>query len=361
MNRKTRSFLSSLGIAIGIFSIFSLLSLGRGMVRGVERTLDEFGADKIIIVPSGLFGEEDIKFLEKQQGVLEVFPMKVTEAVVGGKRIYIYGINMERAKKFFEGTGYNIREGREFRREKEAVVGGKIPEILDVEVGEKIEIGGKKFRIVGVLETMGSNLDDFAIMIPKDSFDEIFGIPGYKIILVKVSGDPDEISKKISDRLERERGGKDFEVLTQESILKRVKEVLSIVSSFFLVTASVSLIVGGIGIMNSIYTSVHERIRIIGLLRSVGATKGQIVGIFLLEAVVISLIGCAMGIFFGNIFVIVSESYIKKFFFKMYEAYIGLDLYLISVLISLVTGCVSGFFPALSASKIEPAEALRYE
>lgn len=361
INRKLRSFLSSLGIAIGVFAIFSLISLGKGMYKGVEQMIKEIGADKVIIFPTGLFTKDDIDFLEKQSAVKIVLPIKATTSFFRMGNYYVYGLNIKKAKEFFEGTGYNIETGRIFKKSGEAIVGSKIPDALDVDIGDKIDIGGREFRIVGILETIGSRFDDYSIIIPEKDFDEIFQSPGYQMVLLKVYGDPEKVADDLSEKLKRKRGKEDFEILTQESILERLRNIFSLITAFFLSTASISLVVGTIGVMNSIYTSVHERIKIIGLLRAVGATRKQIMLIFLLESVVISIIGCLMGLFFGNLFVLLSERYIRKYFFSPYRSYIGVDSHMICFLISVIVGVFAGFLPSRSASKIEPAVALRYE
>ncbi len=363
LNRKLRSFLSCLGIIIGSFSIFTLFSIGKGVFAGVEEAISSLGTNKLLVVPMSLsgFSEKDITQIEKYKDVKLALPIKAGRIMKDGELILIYGIGKRKVKEMFEDTGYRIADGRYLKKGHECVLGKVAKKIFDAEVGKTIEIAGEKFKVVGILEGTGSQFDDSSVVILESAYNELFGKSGYSFVLVKTKKDPEIVSEGLREYLKKRRGKEDFRIVTGETLLKSVSKIKILVQIFFLATASISLVVGSIGVMNSIYTSVFERFRIIGLLRSIGASRKQILKIFLMESVIICAIGGIMGTLLGYLATLSSEKIIKEKIIEGYKCKVDAMSFLIPILFSLLSGLVAGYFPAKKAASIHPAEALRYE
>ena len=382
--RKIRTFLTLLGMIIGVAVIIAMVSIGKGMDASIKEQLEKMGGDKITILPAGatMFGggppKEYVPFTVKEleeikriPGVKNAVPYLMRSAVVKfrgeEKEIYIAG-GTRKGYDIFQAF-YTVKEGRIFRDdETNAVVLGyrvwKDEFENEIRVGDTIEIQGKKFKVVGLLEEIGNKGDDATIYLPLKTAQKLFNAENEIHMIIVVTRSEDmvrEVAKKIEDRLEKFRRVKDFEVITSEEMAKQVSQVTSTITFVLGGIASVSLIVGGIIIMNTMLMNVLERTREIGIMKATGASNKWILGIFLLETCVLCLIGGGVGISFGYL--------ISKMIEKIGQYYIGgafrtlIDIKLISLtsIFSIFVGIISGAYPAYKASKLDPVEALRYE
>ena len=391
--RKLRSWLTMVGIFIGIAAVVALISLGQGLQNAIKSEFESFGSDRIIIEERGVQGppgsgtskltkltSEDINVVEKINGVNGVAGMifKTAKIEHGNEKDvafnFIYGIPLEPKEKevvsFFDvGQGRDLKDGDK----KKAVIGiryteGKVFE-KSLRIGDKLKIEGEEFEIVGVLERIGNPFDDSAVMIPKETLKEIYGITDEESqIHVKVE-DVNEIDK-IKEDIERElrksrnekEGKETFEVTTSDQILESFSNIFGIVQAVLVGIAAISLLVGGIGIANTMYMSVVERTKEIGTMKAIGAKNSDIMILFLIESGMIGFIGGVIGVAIGLGLGKLAEYFaFNQLGTDLLQASTSPTLIFGALLFSFVIGAVSGVFPAIQASRLKPVDALRYE
>src|SRR3989344_4870195 len=298
--RKLRSWLTTLGIFIGIAAVVALISIGQGLQNAIESQFESFGSDKIIIQERGLQGppgsgtskstkltENDIETIKKVKGVEGVAGIITKTAKVEYDTeinfVFIQGVPLVPEEKRVL-SFYDVESGRDLKDgdKKKAVVGvryteGKVFE-KKIGTGDKIKIEGFDFEVVGVLERFGNPFDDSSVFIPKETAKEIYGIDDEEsVIYAKVENfeEIDNVKAEIEKALRKERNEKEgketFEVSTSEQILESFSNVFGIVQAVLVGIAAISLIVGGVGVANTMYTSVLERTKEIGTMKAIGA------------------------------------------------------------------------------------------
>ena len=238
-----------------------------------------------------------------------------------------------------------------------------------MEVGDKIEIQGIDFKVKSNLKTLGNPPDDQIIYMPLDDFRITFP-DNQRIdqITVQVNEGEDinrvaeKVQKKLDDLRDVDEDNRDFRISTPEEILATIGTVLNIITGFLLGVAAISLLVGGIGITNTMYTSVLERRKEIGILKSVGAQNKDVLAIFTIEAGLLGLVGGFVGVIIGIIFSKGLE-YIAVNVLAASILQVSIPAYLIIGVLafSFLIGCFSGLWPSWQATKVSPVEALRYE
>ena len=382
---RIRSLLTIIGIVIGVATVFALISISQGTNRFIEEQFSKFGADKIIILPGGTetslamalvgkpFTERAIEAIKQIPGIELVAGVgyRSMEVEYRGKKVVmmVTGAPTDNFRRLFEDVqGYELQEGRYIRKNSyEAIVGYLTANKVfrkKITVGSFIYINGRKFKVVGIMKEVGNRVDDTAIIIPMSAFEEITGEKGkYDMIFAKVVSPEniDSIVDRIKRKLKAIRGSEDFSVLTSKQMLERIMTIMGGISIVLIIIAAVSLIVGAIGVMNTMYMSVTERTREIGILKAVGATKSQILTLFLSEAAALGLIGGAIGVGIGAGVAIAAESISHSAGITVFKVYLGPELFLGSLLFSIIIGVLAGFLPAKRAADLDPVEALRYE
>jgi len=388
--RPLRSWLTILGIVIGVFLIMSLLSLSEGLKETVMKQLRGIGKDIIMIIPGDItdimttfiggveLTEDDLKAIEKTKGVEVVVPNvykgEVMKSQGESKTVILFGIDLKNALEIYqEDLGMNMAEGHwPVAGKRELLVGSAVPKDIfpGLKIGTQATIKGKKFEVVGILKSLGNQQDDSMIGLDLDIFREITGEKkGAPQAIAKVAPgfSPEEVADDIKENLKktrkRQRGEEEasFSVLTNEAMIGIVNNIMGIIQVAVFAFASIAIIVGGIGIMNTMYTSVRERTREIGILKAVGAKKSTIVLIFLIESGVIGLVGGIGGMILGlglaKLIELVGQAYAVFYI----SASITPSLVIFGITFSFLVGCLSGFFPARSAASLKPVDALRYE
>ncbi len=390
-SRSLRSWLTVLGIVIGIFLVISLLSLSEGLKKSVMHELNMMGGDMIIVYPGDMgdmitnmiggmeLKDRDIDAIKRAEGVDVVLEMPWSATVV---RHYqetevslMYGIDFDEGLSVLrDNMGWEIVQG-EFPRpgRRELMVGNLVPKDTFPEMlyGDKVTIHGKEFTVTGVLRSLGNRQDDLTIAMELEEFRNITGKrEGSPIVMARIKNgyDANIVAQNIEQELEqsmvrrKDEDRPSFSVMTSDTVTDMVDGVMGIIQLAVVAFASIAIIVGGIGIMNTMYTSVKERTKEIGILKAVGAKRKDITSIFLFEAGIIGIIGGIGGVILGISLAMFVEFYFSHSHPLFYlEAHISIWLVLFGLAFSFIIGCLSGFFPARQGAKMKPVDALRYE
>ena len=389
--RKLRAFLTLLGILIAVATIFMLISLSLGLQDAVKEQFRLLGADKFFIQPAGQLGapgtggaveltQKDLDVVRKIPGVKDATYFTAANAKIEFENEIRYvmaiGIDLDSADLFVETGSYKADEGRLIKKgdKNSMMIGAQYKHNnffkKPVKADDKFIINDLyAFEVKGILTSLGNPQDDRMIMMPIEELRSTFNIPDrIDQIIVQVDDEAQikEIAEKTKKKLLNSRDLTektiDFIVLTPEELLASFSSVLSIITGFLLGIAAISLLVGGIGIANTMYTSVLERTKEIGVMKSIGARNSDILLIFLLESGFLGLIGGIAGVTLG-ILVAKSIEFIAVNQLGTNLLHAATPIYLIGgcLLFALAIGAVSGALPAYRASRIIPVDALRYE
>ena len=387
LSNKTRSLLTALGIIIGVFSVTLMGTLISGLDRSFEGSMSMLGRDILYISRFEWFGDQEWwevrnrprmrieyvnKIKNKSRYALAVAPVMQRGAELSLKenniRTEIFGTNID----YIKTISADIKEGRFFSNSDDrkgrrvAVVGHGIKDAFFEEknpIGEDIKIDGEKFRIIGVLEKQGKFLGLFSVdnqaIIPQGAYMRLFSRRGWTRLSVKVPEQKIvEAKDEIHSIMRQIRGLKpnqedDFAINQTKAFEKQYNSMkIAIAGTGFFITM-LSLVVGGIGIMNIMFVSVKERTREIGVRKAIGATKNMILSQFLMEAITICLVAGIIGL----IFAYVTSLIINNFF----PSTMPLGLSVLAVLMSIIVGVISGIIPSYKAANLDPIDSLRYE
>jgi putative ABC transport system permease protein len=270
--------------------------------------------------------------------------------------------------------GWSLKDGRwPISTRREVIVGSWVEDDLfedKVRVGEEIVIKGRRLEVVGILNSLGSKTDDSFIYLDIDLYQSLTGDQrgSANMVMAKIEEGPsvDEVAENIEESLEKTRKRKigsdsaDFSVITPEKINEIAGGILAIVQLSIILFAGIAIVVGGIGITNTMFTSVRERTKEIGVMKAIGAKDSAILTIFLIEAGIIGLTGGAGGVFLGVVLAKVIESYFQVHPVLYFTASLNPVLIIFGLGFSFLIGCVAGVLPARNASKMKPVDALRY-
>jgi len=388
--RPVRSWLTMIGVVIGVFLIISLLSLSEGIKGAMMQQLNMMGNDLIIVMPGEIndittmmaggleLTEDDIEAVKRAEGVERIVPMNYKAEAVRHegrvKTILINGVDLEYGLDLLRNDmGLQLTSGRwAVPGKKEIIVSKVVPEDIfpGMKVGDEVSVRGKKFDVVGILKSLGNKQDDSTIYMDLDLFADVTGErSGAKMIMAKVTLGyaVNDVVENIKENLiesRKRRRGEDlpsFSVLSSEKILDIVGNVMALVQVAIFGFASIAILVGGIGIMNTMYTSVHERIREIGIMKAVGAKGRTITILFLIESGFFGLFGGIGGIILGLGAAKLAEIAVQASAGFYLKTSMSPFLILFGLTFSFLVGCIAGYFPSRSASKLKPVDALRYE
>lgn len=387
---KLRSALTTLGIIIGIAAVIMLIAMGQGVKKEITKEIESIGTNVLIVLPGkvpvgenkgslgqigGLAGvpsltNADKKALSNISGIDKIAGVSLITSQISYKDKKIYPLTMGVDPDIAFTSLYEIRSGRMFnideveKKERLVVVGTSVAKELEEGeiVGKKIIINGLEFEVVGTIKTaaqaqLSVDTNELAL-IPITIAQDLGKTDRINRLLIQVKGreDVDKVAKQVKEiLLKRHNNVEDFSVLTQEELLGTVSTILSLLTSLLAGIAAISLLVGGIGIMNIMLVSVTERTREIGIRKAVGATRFNILSQFLTEAVVLSLVGGGLGIAVASLgtFLIAKIASVPTL--------ISLDSVILAVGVSIAVGLFFGIAPAIRAALKDPIEALRYE
>ncbi len=381
-HRKLRSLLTILGIIIGVAAIIALMSVSQGLKESIEEQFSTFGANRLFIAPRGFQGpgsaskgltEKDVDTLKRISDFKYVSPQLFSSGEVEyGNEVRftnVIGLPAEDYGKAFSDVGFEVGEGRVIRagEKKVAIIGARVADEMfdkNLRVRSKIKINKDDYTIVGVFKEIGNQQDDNQVYIPIEGFRETFEEDEKVDAIIaqaKPGSDINSLKERSERALERARDDENFQVVTPAQIAEQINNVLGVIQIVLIGIAAISLVVGGIGIMNSMYTSVLERTKEIGIMKSIGAHNNDILSIFLIESGLLGLVGGLIGVGIGVGLGEVVELFAANAGFAMLKVPIKLWIILFGLGFAFLVGVASGTLPAMRASKLNPVDALRYE
>lgn len=386
---KLRSFLATLGIVIGVGAVISMLALGAGARQEVMNKVESMGANLLVVHPArpkvrGIrSAARDILKIKDAKAILEEVPdiVAVAPQSRGAGQIKYYNENtnstiLGTTVTYFPAFCRNVAQGRIFTEHESkqmaryAILGSATKDTLFGEkeaLGERIKIKGINFTVVGVLEEKGSeggphNPDDLVLVPLEVAMKQLNGKEHLDDIAIQVKSREalNDVVEKVTALLRRRHppttGGEDlFEIRNQAEMLEMATSVTSTFTILIGGIAAISLIVGGIGIMNIMLVTVTERTREIGVRKAIGARDKDILHQFLLEAVVISVFGGAMGVLLG----VATAKVIGAF--SNFNPLVEGQSVALALFVSSSIGIFFGYYPAQRAAKLNTIDALRYE
>ncbi|MGV8084104.1 MAG: ABC transporter permease [Coriobacteriia bacterium] len=380
---KVRSVLTMLGVIIGVSAVILLVSIGSGVQREVTGQIEGLGSNLLFIVPGdfsgaggGTFGggsskqftSEDVEYLRSRLDPENVVIPEYSGAArmrVGNRTMYAaMTCSDENVSSASIGTlagGRWYSRGEVIGASRVVVIGSGVkdqlfPGISDP-IGMDVKIEGQTFQVIGYLEARGGNIlgsQDNNISIPITTAQQLTGTNQINAIMVKTAtvDDVERVRAQV-ERIMTPRFGEDFTVFTQQQTLSIMSTLLGTLTSMLAGLAAISLLVGGIGIMNIMLVSVSERTREIGIRKAVGARTYDILSQFMIEAVVLSVFGGVLGILVGGGGALIINNWLPT--------QVTLWSVALAFLFSAVVGVFFGVYPAYRASRLDPIEALRYE
>lgn len=382
---RLRSFLTGLGIAIGITAVILLTSIGEGLHQFVLSEFSQFGTNIITVQPGkaqtqgtsvGVFGSvrqltlDDAEALRHLPYVESVNPglMGNAELRADGRtrRVTVFGEGREFASAFtmrVQSGGFWNDEDNE-RARAQVVLGDRVQRELFPgrnSLGEFLRIGGQRYRVIGVMapkgQILGLDMDD-AVFVPAARAMELFNRPGLMEINVsyRPGVDAETVIKLLTERMIARHGRDDFTVISQEQALEVLGSVLEVITFAVAALGGISLLVGAVGILTIMTMAVSERTAEIGLLRALGARKQQVLVLFLGEAILLSALGGLFGLFLGS--GIAQGLHVLFPALPVHTPWLYVVLAEVS---AIVIGLAAGVAPALRAARLDPVEALHAE
>ncbi len=389
---RTRSFLTCLGIAIGVASIILILSLMGSISNLVRDEISEIGADLIVVRPSSTkdsvtsIVEEltssnsfqksnltigDAAAIAKIDNISAVAPISIATNTVASEKNTFYSVPVIGTTSDFttiEPLALKFGSFISEKSEENSVVLGHTLSLalfntINSTIGKTVTIMGEKFMVIGVLDKIEKSINfdnvdfDNSLIMNINSLDKITGSTQIQQINIKATNTDslEAISQKIKDTLvEQKLGDQNFSVAYGDSITHPASSLFTIISGMLTLVAAISLVVGGIGVMNIMLVSVAERTHEIGIRKAVGASSRNILIQFLFEALILSLLGGILGLILG---------YIVAFLISIitpFAPYISLEIVLITFATTLVVGIVFGIYPALKAASKNPIDSLKH-
>lgn len=395
---KSRSALTILGIVIGITAIILLMSLGQGAKNLILSQLQGMGSKTIAVLPGrqpkgptdvaqtlgDSLKQKDLELLEKKTNVptaKNIMPI-VFGAASGTYRgetykLTIFGATPLMGKMFdlYPDEGVFFTDEEVNGRADVAVIGNKVKKELFGEseaLNQRIKMNGRNFRVIGILPKKGQvsffNFDEVVLVPYTTAQQYILGIKYFHRLIIEADSETNihQTVRDIETTIRNSHGitdpeKDDFHTETQVDLAQRLGTVMASFTLFLVAVAAVSLIVGGIGIMNIMLVSVTERTREIGLRKAVGATNSNILIQFLLEAVLLTATGGLIGIALGSGLSFVISLILQKVFLSTWEFSFPFFAAGLGLIVSTIIGLIFGIYPARQAAKKSPIEALRYE
>lgn len=361
-----RTALAAIGIIIGVVTIASIGILGNSLKLSVTESLGDAG-NELVVYPSdggSTLTKNQIEKIDKIEGIEYIIPVlsNSEEAEYKGELISapIYSIEKDDLHRLFE-----ISEGRFLvSGYKDCIMGSKLADSFNLKIGGKTTIKGSEFRIVGILKEKGLDLSispDQAIFITPEMYQNIYGDENgynYLIIRVKTIDDVENVKKAVEERFNKKENV--VNVLATNEMLKNIDNIFNSISLFLIGIGSISLLVAGVSILNVMLMSTMERIKEIGIMKAIGASRRDIMKTFILEAFLLGVVAS----FVGGVLSFAASLMVNILILKD-ASYLftpsSISFIIVGVAFGITTSLLGGIYPAWKASKMQPLDALRYE
>ncbi len=389
VRRKKRALLTVLGIFIGIAAVVALVSIGQGLQQSVQDQFSKVGGDKILVQAKefgvggvAAAGKLGVRELDVIQHVIGVGEAAGGLALSGKTRfndvqrtvfVAMLPVKSSEANLLTTFTTWEADKGRLLRSGErgKVVIGATLSSgnvfLKDISLRNTIVVNDVGFDVVGILTRTGDPTTDSSVILSEPDARAVLNSSDvYSYIVAQAVGDPDVVSHRVERALRRDRhqkeGNEDFSVQTSTELIASFNTVLNIIQVIFVGIAAISLLVGGVGIMNTMFTAVLERTREIGVMKAIGATNSSILFVFMLESGILGLLGGVAGVLVGaGIGMLVEQVVNYAYGAGTIHAVFPVWLVIGAVLFAGVIGILSGLLPALRASRLSPVEALREE
>lgn len=389
--RGIRSWLTMLGVFIGIAAVVSLISLGQGLEAAITGQFGTLSVDTLVVQgadtgfsPPGSTSvkkmtEHDLDIIKSISGVKLAIPRDLRVSKIEFNKVLNFGHiasipeEKDQIEEVYNVLAIGASQGRmlELGDRGKIVIGNDFIKNdfygKPIKVGSTLKLNNQNFEVVGILERSSSFMFNGAILMMESDMKDLFDIGDeidFIAVRIESKDEVEKVAKEIERRLRKDRnqkiGQEDFEVQTPLQSLQTVSTILNVINIVVTGIALIALLVGGIGIMNTMFTSVLERTKEIGVMKAIGAKNNDVLTVFLTESAMLGLVGGIVGALIGlSMALAVSQ---------IANSALGNDIFIInpsvplligSVLFSLLIGVVSGLVPALQASKLNPVDALR--
>jgi putative ABC transport system permease protein len=375
-------------------AIIALMGIGEGMQQAITGELSSL-SDTIVLssgeISANAFGgggfqhannnndyltERDISDIQRISGVKDVSTVLFSVGIVSfngdSNGVSLVGIDAENLEKIFgiEVLGLEKGEFIQEGRQNTCVIGYNVAHEYfdtDINIGNRIDINEKSFAVVGIYNKQGAGMstetDDNIHITPRD-FEKITGKSESSSAIIKIYDvtKADQIADEIETAINENHGDDDFaNAITMNSIIESVQQIIAIAQVVLLSIASIALVVASIGIMNTMLTSVMERTREIGIMKAIGATNKDVLFIFIMEGIFISIIGGSAGIILGILGSQGLSSVLTSSFGGALSPVITTSSIVLGLAVAVIVGMLSSLYPARKAAKMSPIEAVRYE
>ena len=389
--RGLRSWLTLLGIIIGITAVISLLSLGQGLQEAITSQFSGIAADRLIVTnteagfgPPGStavrkLASHDQQLLERVPGVVLTIPrlIRVTSIEYNRQKQFIFTGSLPKEQEAidFIYTTFQLKvtEGKLLKAGDRGVVllGSEVAKetLFDKEIhtGTHLKIQGNDFEVVGILAPLGNVQFNHAIFMPEDDLKTILDIKDeIDVLIIKTTSiaRSEEIAADIARKFRKDRhekeGEEDFSVQTPAALLSSVNTILNVINIVVAGIASIALLIGAIGVSNTMFTAVIERRRDIGVMKAVGARNADVLSLFIIESGLLSLLGGLLGVLLGMALAYsIASAANLALGTTLLRASFSISLMFAAVIFAFLLGIIAGTVPAWQASRLHPIEALR--
>jgi putative ABC transport system permease protein len=377
--RKFSSFLTLFAISLGILSLFVIVLVSQGFESSIQKQFEQFGTNRLYVtsttssltsssVTSGLT-DNDVSLILSKPYVKAVYPYyyKSTQLNYGNEFQKIRVIGTTPTKDYFDDINVNIAQGRALQpNEKFSMVVGSFAQTdafsKELRLGSNIYIGDVKFKVVGILESLGNPEDDNSFYTSISTLRDIDGAgDSIGVLDVVLTSNIDvQLAKQNLQLFLDNRVGEDvLEVISPDQFLDQLTSILDIVNYTLGGIAFVALIVGAFGIINTMYVIVTEKTKDIGIMKSIGATNGKILFLYMFQAGLFGFLGAVLGVSLGTLATLGFEKAAQNAGFGFLEITISLPVLGLLLLFGFLIGVVSGYLPAKKASQLKVVDSLR--
>lgn len=393
LNRKVRSFLTIISILVGITTIFIFISFGWGLYFYVEEMSAELGIDKLVLQPRGIGApgsdenfqllDEDVEEFRKTKGIEAAAGLAFTSGKVIKDKVltYQYLVGMptddpEETELVLQLMTVDILEGRYLDKGDDGrVVLGysyQIPKKIyekPYKVGDKIEINDVDLKIIGFFDEIGNPSDDANMYVTMNTYLDLTGKDdiNYAMVYARVDNVDDielikeRAKKNLRNFREQEEGEEDFFIQSFDELIESFSGALDIVIGFIVLIALISVVVSAVNTANTMFTSILERTKEIGVLKAIGARNSEILMIFLLESGIQGFIAGVFGVLLGAFISYLGGILLDQLGWGFLSPYFAPSLFIGLIAFATLVGTISGMLPAYQASKKNPVDSLRYE